>query len=172
MTLKDLLRKKDKVQGEASDSGKPLAPPAPPEDVPEFTFLRTTTTSQEVIQPPNYPGDRAAKASSTPKRTSPFRRHSNAAQSPPPEKGSLDGRQKVERKLSNRLHLGARNRSASTSSVNIPADLPEPQGGAAKGEEEEVQWEKRAMLLAKSNPNVVKERGGSHVSLLDESGDV
>jgi hypothetical protein len=58
----------------------------------------------------------------------------------------------------------------STSSVNIPADLPEPSSGAAKGEEEEAQWEKRATLLAKSNPN--QQSASGTVSLSGASGDV
>lgn len=186
MALKDLLHiKKDKEKGEASDTGKSLAPP---EDIPEFTFLRTTTNTQEVIQPPNYPGDRAPERlqSTSQKRTSRFRRHTNAAASPPPNLpapagasgAALDARPKSERRLSERLHLGSRSRSASTSSVNIPGGLPEIGtivGGTGAGkvndEEEEAKWEERATVLAKSNPNVGK-AGGSSVSLLDESGDV
>jgi hypothetical protein len=52
--------------------------------------------------------------------------------------------------------------------VNIPADLPEIQG-----EEGEDVWEKRATLLAKSNPNTPDEgKKSSDAPVVDESGDV
>jgi hypothetical protein len=52
--------------------------------------------------------------------------------------------------------------------VNIPADLPEIQG-----EEGEDVWEKRATLLAKSNPNTPDEGSRSgDTPVVDASGDV
>jgi hypothetical protein len=168
MTLKDLLKKKDKVQAESSSSQHLTLP----EEAPAFTFLRTTTNTQEVIVPPIYPGDQPSSEHSPGKRLSRFRRHSNASQSQASHSGQqnekLDARPKSERRLSERLHLGSRNRSASTSSVNIPADLPEIQG-----EEGEEVWEKRATLLAKSNPNTPDEgKRSSDAPVVDESGDV
>ena len=168
MTLKDLLKKKDKVQPESSSSHHL----APPEEPPSFTFLRTTTNTQEVIIPPTYPGDQPSSEHSPGKRLSRFRRHSNTSQSQASHSGEhnekADTRPKSERRLSERLHLGSRSRSASTSSVNIPADLPEIQG-----EEGEEVWEKRATLLAKSNPNTPDERTrSSDAPVIDESGDV
>jgi hypothetical protein len=56
--------------------------------------------------------------------------------------------------LSDRLHISSassRMRSASSSSVNLPADLPAEPSGVAKGVEDEAEWEKRATLLAKGN---------------------
>lgn len=222
MTLKDLLKKKDKVQAETSappitTTGKEESRLEVPGQTPEFTFLRTTTNTQEVIAPPVYPGDLSVPRQSAPskrlsifgkhakhakpagdavehktreadapakgypgdlpesqqsppnKRQSLFRKHSNAVDDETPELKTLEVRPKTERRLSDRLHLGGRSRSAS--STNIPADLPEQQGGVAKGEEEEAQWEKRATILAKSNPNSIRQTG-SDVSLSDATGDV
>lgn len=163
MTLKDLLKKKDKAQAESSSS-QHLAPPEGP---PAFTFMRTTTNTQEIIVPPTYPGDQPPPQRSPSHRLGRFRRHSNASQTG--EEGEKsDGQPKSDRRLSERLHLGHRNRAASTSSVNIPADLPEIQG-----EEGEDVWEKRATLLAKSNPYTPD--GGkksSDAPVVDLSGDV
>jgi hypothetical protein len=165
MPLKDLLKKKDKIHDDASTSQHL----APPEEPPSFTFIRTTTNTEEVIVPPTYPGDQPLPERSPSKRLGRFRRHSNVSH--PPQTGenekNLDARPRSERRLSERLHLGSRNRAASTSSVNIPADLPEIQG-----EGEDV-WEKRATLLAKSNPNTPDEgKKSSDAPVVDESGDV
>jgi len=71
------------------------------------------------------------------------------------------------------LSSGSKSKGSSTTSVNIPADLPEI-GPEIKGEgEEEEAWEKRATILAKSNPNTPgegKEAVGMGVS--DQTGDV
>jgi len=84
--------------------------------------------------------------------------------------------------LSERLHLGGRtSRNASSTSVNIPVQLPEIErtnvAVAGKGDEDEAEWEKRATLLAKSNPNLAdsstgNRAGSSRVSGADGSGDV
>lgn len=160
MTLKDLLKKKDKVEAESS-SAQHLAPPA-------FTFIRTTTNTQEIIDPPTFPGDRPP--ASPPQRSLShrfrLRRQPSAAQLRD-QNEKLDARPKSDRRLSEMLHLGPRDRAASTSSVNIPADLPEIQGDS-----EDV-WEKRATLLAKSNPNTPDEgKKSSEAPVVDKSGDV
>lgn len=163
MTLKDLLKKKDKVEAESS-SAQHLAPP------PAFTFIRTTTDTQEIIDPPTFPGDQPPASPpqrSLSHRLGRFRRHSNATPLED-QNEKLDIRPKSERRLSEMLHIGSRDRAASTSSVNIPADLPE-----IKGEEGEDVWEKRATLLAKSNPNTPEEgKKSSDTPVVDKSGDV
>ncbi|QDS72946.1 hypothetical protein FKW77_008342 [Venturia effusa] len=163
MTLKDLLKKKEKVEAESSSAQQLAAPPA-------FTFIRTTTNTQEIIDPPTYPGDQPPASPpqrSLSHRLGRFRRHSNASQLEN-QNEKLEVRPKGERRLSERLHLGSRDRAASTSSVNIPADLPEIQG-----EEGEDVWEKRATLLAKSNPNTPEEgKKSSDASVVDKVGDV
>lgn len=182
--LKDLLKKKDRISKEAQNER--------PTDlnVPEFTFLRTTTETEEVIQPPDYPGDekKSGKTDNSKKehrRTLGFRRASNSAgiKSSATSRSSLESedenalkslpiRPKGERRLSERLHLGARARSKSSelTSAHLPEDLPAPpdsvavpsitlDGSAESKEEEkastlrkEAQWEKRATILAASNP--------------------
>lgn len=147
MTLKDLLKKKDKIKDEgvtpASSKGPTLSP-----DVPEFQFYRTTTSTQETIEPPSFPGDPTREPPQSP--TEPrakfgrFRKHSNAgAQGAAP--GAEDGRGKQHDRLAERLHFG---RTRSSSSVNVPENLPEVGGdGVARTEEEEANWEKRATVL-------------------------
>ncbi|KAI9669101.1 MAG: hypothetical protein M1831_000693 [Alyxoria varia] len=56
MPLKDILKKKEKIDqthAAAAAAGQPLQAP------PEFKFVRTTTDFQEVIAPPELPGDQA-----------------------------------------------------------------------------------------------------------------
>jgi len=162
MPLRDLLKRKDK----GPDEPEPLAPP-------EFTFMRTTTTSQEQIQPPQYPGDPVGP---------PRQNLEVAPQQQKPRRHSLFGKHKDEsghghdgegKSLNERLHLGSRSRSASTTSVNVPADLPEIDQPAARSEEEQAQWEKRATLLASSN-HISTSSSSGHVDhgVSDPSGDV
>jgi TPR repeat protein len=178
MTLKDLLKrhKADRqadVQPESSRNAGALGGGEAQQqqqeegNLPTFTFMRTTTSTQEIISPPTYPGDRskenlqsATLSPSSPKRLSRFRRHSNAAaQESSSPSSTSDNRSSVENKrLSERLHLSRRSRSASTGSVNIPSDLPEPTG--AVGQEED-KWEERATILARRNPN---QEGGATIA--------
>ncbi|KAF2468139.1 HCP-like protein [Lindgomyces ingoldianus] len=149
MPLKDLLKKKDKVREEGPIQSAPTRPTLSP-DVPEFTFMRTTTTTQEVITPPSFPGDptrdQPLLSPEPQKRLGRFRRHSNASSQG--NSGSEDNRAKGEHRLSERLHLG---RARSSSSVNVPENLPDLGDGVARTEDDEAKWEKRATLLAKGN---------------------
>jgi hypothetical protein len=141
MTLKDLLKKKDSVRREGAAAPASKGPTLSP-DVPEFQFFRTTTSTQETIEPPSFPGD--------PQRENPlltpeprgkfgrFRSRSNAA-----SQGATSGAEKGH--LAERLHFG---RTRSSSSMNVPDNLPEVGGdGVARTEEEEASWEKRATVL-------------------------
>ena len=144
MPLKDLLKKKDKIRDDGATgqfSGPTLSP-----EVPEFTFMRTTTTSQEVISPPSFPGDpsRAPPAPESHKRLSRFRRHSSASNTNVPAEVG----QSHDHKLTAGRLLG---RHRSSSSVNVPENLPTIEVAVAKTEEDEARWEKRATLLAKGN---------------------
>lgn len=144
MTLKDFLKKKDKIhEDQHSGSSNMLSP-----DTPEFTFMRTTTTTQSIIEPPSYPGDlpREQPHQHSPESHTLFgrlRRHSNAGQkTPDTEKTELHG-------LTERLHLG---RQRSTSSVNVPEDLPDVGNAVvASNEDDEAKWEKRATMMAVGN---------------------
>ncbi|KAF2186828.1 HCP-like protein [Zopfia rhizophila CBS 207.26] len=148
MTLKDLLKKKEKIKDEGATPSAASAPTLSA-NVPEFTFMRTTTTTQEVIAPPSFPGDPTRQPpllSPEPQtRSGRFRRHSNASQG---NSGSEDNRAKSEHRLSERLNFG---RSRSSSSVNVPENLPDVGDGVARNEDDEAKWEKRATLLAKGS---------------------
>ncbi|KAF2271964.1 HCP-like protein [Westerdykella ornata] len=178
MTLKDLLKKKDKIKNDGSASSQ-LSPSS---SVPEFTFLRTTTTTQSIIEPPRFPGDPQPQRKSG-QLLSPtdgvfgrLRRQSNAgsqgrgiatggdAKGKHPH--SDDERGSEQHKFHERLHLGRRR---AVSSTNIPDMLPDVGDAVvARSEEEEAKWEKRATVLAKSRsvsgrptPRIeVEEKGG------------
>jgi hypothetical protein len=145
MPLRDLLKKKGGARHDEKEQQSFLDIP---QDDSQFKFIRTTTNSQEEISPPAFPDDRRQQLPTlTPiieKRQrghSLFRRHSpsNAAEG------------EASKTLSDRLHLVSRSRSASSSSVNIPANLPEIDGAAVNNEDKQAEWEKRATLLAKGN---------------------
>jgi hypothetical protein len=134
MALKDLLKKKDKIKDDGAAPAARGAPTLSP-DVPEFQFFRTTTSTQETIEPPSFPGDpiRDAPLLSPGPRGAfgRFRSRSNAAD------GAAKGLE--------RLHFG---RTRSSSSANVPENLPEVGGdGVARTEDEEANWEKRATVL-------------------------
>jgi len=165
MGLRDLLKKKATLEEQDTN----------PEAVsklasPEFTFIRSDTISQEVIHPPNHPahddddthlsakekdGGSAAKHrlsldvfKSSRSRTSSVSSTKSQSQSQPPE---LKRRDTVSRRLSHRLHLS---RNPSSSGV-VPHNLPEIVACTADGQEDkegtELQWEKRATILAREN---------------------
>lgn len=133
--LKDLLKKKDKIAQEAHST--------PTLTVPEFKFIRTTTESEEVIQPPSYPGDekRHGKDKKSHEHKRPFSfRHSSSASvtrdsTSADHRDSSDAagqqlgvRPKEERRLSARLHFGRDRNSRSVSKDNsayLPEHLPD-----------------------------------------------
>jgi hypothetical protein len=157
MPLKDLLKKKDKIKDEGA-SGTPQNGPALGHDVPEFQFYRTTTSTQEAIQPPSFPGDptRTEAPLLSPKDTrgfGRFRRHSNVSSTSSQGSGraSEDGAGRPRSgTLSQRLHLG---RSKSQSSVNVPDNLPDVgDTPVARNDEDEAKWEKRATMMVQNGP--------------------
>ncbi|MCJ1396402.1 hypothetical protein MMC18_009292 [Xylographa bjoerkii] len=143
MTLKDLLGRKDKVQrGIQPDYGSS----APAVAMPEFTFMRTDTNTQEIIEPPSPLSERPVpvrlESSNNAKSPSRFRSSANA---------SISSKEpKAERRLSSLLSL----RGHSHSSINVPTDLPSIDAGTEGDEEHEAKWEQRATILAKENPNL------------------
>lgn len=143
MPLKNLLKKKDKIK----HTDTPDMPVTPPASAPEFRFVRTDTTSQEVIQPPDDGG-----SLTSPKRHSIFRLSSNSSSrsgdnelSPP--------QQKRDRRLSQRSFLDKSSRPSNATSVNVPTDLPKIGLDVSNAQDREAQWEKRATLLVQGNPN-------------------
>ncbi|PHH59019.1 hypothetical protein CDD81_3945 [Ophiocordyceps australis] len=95
----------------------------PPQTLDPPIFIRSDTSSQEVIHPPSFDQRRRSRSSSTASaRTAPL----NTAPSP-----------HALRRLSQKLHI-----SRLDSSHNVPSNLPEIVGPA-----EDAQWERRAALL-------------------------
>ena len=151
MTLKDILKKKEKIKENAAPSMVSTSEPNPMAE--GFTFLRSDTNTQELIQPPSFTSEsiEPAPPKNQKRLSSHFSRLRNTSDA------SIHSTQtrvsaKSEKRLSQRLHLN-RSRTPSSSSVNVPTDLPEIQDLAIRGEETEARWEERATMLAKGNPN-------------------
>lgn len=165
MPLKDLLKKRDKHKGHDHDDHD--AQPA----APEFTFLRTDTNTQEIIQPPSFPDDPTTNSNST--STSAPAQGKEAPQLAPKRPGSRfrsvssisvtsNASQSEGRRLSQRLHLRSHSYASSGSSVNVPSDLPSISDGVGEdGEEKEAMWEERATRLARGNPLGLGREGAS-----------
>ncbi|KAL9064559.1 MAG: hypothetical protein Q9157_007780, partial [Trypethelium eluteriae] len=148
MPLRDLLKKKDKL---SSDSSQSASTASPQPDVPQFTFLRTTTDLQETIEPPSFPDDHPTSSphhkSSSSRLTSRFRKSLTppAPTTPTPTAAAANANANVrpdvqpndtkprdpndftppttkpqhERKLSERLHLHSRSHSHSSSVSSV-----------------------------------------------------
>jgi hypothetical protein len=141
MPIRDILKRKESN----ADRNAPIVADSPPQH-PKFTFIRSTTDSQEIISPPHYPGDvipPVPELQKSPVQKSPVqksRRHSLFHREHN-ENGS-------RKSLSEKLNWN-RSRSASSSSANIPSNLPaEPK--VAYDAEGEAEWEQRATILVKS----------------------
>ncbi|PQE12825.1 cell cycle inhibitor Nif1 protein [Rutstroemia sp. NJR-2017a BBW] len=176
MPLLDLLKKKDKVAGHDLQS-----PRADPEAGPVFTFMRSDTHTQEVISPPTFSTSEAdppsAKRSSHENRAtrlfkgrprsnsgesgvsgasgaSSSHSHSSNTSTPKPPHGT--------RKISERFGL----RKYEAGSSHVPSDLPEITVEAAAEDKAraEVQWEKRATILAQQNERSISRPGSSYGS--------
>lgn len=147
MPLRDLLHKKDRPESSQ------ISEPPPPTSPTEFRFVRTDTHSQEVITPPPLEDPSAL----SPRRKSLFRRHSRSSEA------SSSHDEKAERRISNFLHLDKKSlsRSSSTSSVNVPSDLPRVEDNLADEQDREAQWEKRATRLVQGNPRLGTSPDGS-----------
>ena len=143
MPLKDLLKKKDKLREDI-----PPTEDAPPsQSPPDFTFMRSDTNTQELIQPPTFGEENATQPPPNERHTSKlvsrFRSSSNASTTS----------NKGEKRLSQRLHLRSASRTSSISSI-VPPDLPTIEDGADGSEDKEARWEERATILAQGNPNM------------------
>ncbi|KAK5117701.1 hypothetical protein LTR62_005125 [Meristemomyces frigidus] len=145
--LRDLLKKKDKIEKESSVRAVAAVADAGRIEVPEFKFIRTTTESEEVIQPPVYAGDDQERGTSgnSSERSKDKKRHTlgfrkssaastksstdDAAQPGREEKHkSLPARPKADRRLSERFGLSHKDKSRSVSaesSTHLPEHLPE-----------------------------------------------
>lgn len=176
MGLREILKKKDRIEDNRDESASAATTR---EDAvnrlqaPEFTFIRSDTHTQEVIHPPSDPNDAflsshqdahylgANDASAADATTTRSNRLSNAFRSTRPSRGSSvsskhspgalapDKGPSPARRLSQRLHLSR----SPASSENVPANLPEIVTTTAADDPstaEELQWEKRATILAET----------------------
>ena len=152
MTLKDLLKKRDKTKEDQKETG--AATPDPP---PQFTFIRSTTNTEEVISPPSFASDKVPEpkneTSPTSKRRSRFRTTSDASTS---SRIST----KSEGRLP-RLRLRSYSHASNGSSANVPTDLPVIRDRGNEGEDKEAKWEERATMLAQQNSNT-RSRSNTH----------
>ena len=151
MTLKDILKKKEKIKQDAAPSTVSTSEPNPMAE--GFTFLRSDTNTQELIQPPSFTSEftEPTPPKNQKRLSSHFSRLRNASDAST-HSAQTRVSTKSEKRLSQRFHLN-RSRTPSASSVNVRTDLPEIQDLAVRGEETEARWEERATILAKGNPN-------------------
>jgi hypothetical protein len=163
MPLRDLLKKKDKHSQEDASEPNP----------PEFTFLRSTTNTQETIAPPTYPAD-IEHLSPESDHKNPFSRFKSRSRAVPTasasysqfsENSSEKKKDKDRRRLSQRLGI----KKELPNSDAVPDDLPmiEDVPGAS-GEHVEGQWELRATALARENEKRLSRPGTPSRSLSSE----
>lgn len=170
MPLRDLLKKKDKIT-ETED----ITPTHPTNPTPEFTFVRSDTHTQETIRPPVFdddyqqPSEPSRNLEVSPKRG--LGRLRKGSQSDISQASASPDRksQKEHRRISDRLHLGGRDRSASRSSTNLPENLPEIKDAYSNDgnqQDREAQWEARATILISKSPNIAANTGVPDMSSL------
>ncbi|ETI21780.1 hypothetical protein G647_05849 [Cladophialophora carrionii CBS 160.54] len=150
--LKELLQKKERI--DTGVTQQHTTPPLPQAN--EFTFVRTDTHTEEYIKPPSFvDSDRGAVVSAEPRSPPASRRSfSRFRKSPSPGGADVQSPGKERKRLSERLHLH-RDRTASTSSVNLPSDLPDladTYTDTSDRQDTEAKWEKRATMLASKSP--------------------
>jgi TPR repeat protein len=167
--FKDLLRKKEKIESAEISTVTPQAIPEPKlPQASEFTFVRTDTHTQEVIHPPYYDGDDSEPANSpveaasgvrtpptTPERKRGLGRFRKSSSAIAPATSPEIHPEREKRRLSQRLHITSKSRSTSTSSVNLPSDLPtieDAYNESGDQELKEAKWEERATMLATKAP--------------------
>ncbi|KAL4989798.1 hypothetical protein BDW68DRAFT_155758 [Aspergillus falconensis] len=146
MPLREILHKKDRVNSTSNQYAKATLDTA--NSVPEIRFIRSDTTTQEIIIPPSHEGDDEDRlASPRPSSSSSHRRSLNPFHRSRTPSESQDPGSPRERRLSNFLRRGS-----SSSSVNLPPDLPQIATDTGDEQEREAQWEKRATVLAQRSP--------------------
>lgn len=164
MPLRDLLKKKDKLNHEA-EAG-PQSPQAS-----QFTFMRTDTNTQELIEPPDF-NDAIHDGASETKghrfsllKGGRSRSSSNASTSSRnTEKSKEKDRSPNSKRLSQRLGL-----KKETSSSSVPQYLPDIDDDQSASGGVEDKWEQRATMLARENE---KNRSGTSTPAGDKMPDV
>jgi hypothetical protein len=161
MGIRDLLKKKHDLQEKDTDA-ETISKLASP----EFTFIRSDTYTQEVVHPPDHPAndvgdddthlrtkdkDGGAKNRLSLDVFRSSRSRSSSVTSNKSQTKDVKDRESASKRLSHRLHLS---RNPSSSDV-VPQNLPEIKAYTPDGQEDkegaELQWEKRATILAREN---------------------
>ncbi|KAI1495859.1 hypothetical protein F5X99DRAFT_402199 [Biscogniauxia marginata] len=160
MGIRDLVKKKDRLgEGDGSYSetlGRLNGP--------EFTFIRSDTTTQEIIHPPSYPlhGDQLLNtqdSGSKPRRSLDVFRPRSRGNSISSD--ASPSRKEGHRRLSHRFNLS---RHAPSKSDYVPENLPQiniTPDGAGDKDAYEREWENRATLLANANESSHRSRSPS-----------
>ena len=174
MGLRDFIRKKNELsKGDGAAAAEETVRRI---NGPEFTFIRSDTLTQEILEPPGAPPGDASSArlsakapsssSSRAHRSLDVFRSSRSRSASASSQGSTgggggggSGSKKDGPRLSQRLHL----KRAPDTSDSVPRDLPEivvaaddggggeDDDGAQGREGQESQWEQRATILAGQN---------------------
>ncbi|KAH7170937.1 hypothetical protein EDB81DRAFT_184164 [Dactylonectria macrodidyma] len=152
MGLRDFLKKKDELAyGEPADKATVDMLSAP-----EFTFIRSDTSTQEQIYPPTFRQDPKPDDGGllSPKEPSKARRSLDVFRSGRSRSASVSSQGSKEsrpesRRLSHRLHLS----KAPESSESVPTNLPDIVVPVNPDDKDaaESQWENRATMLANQN---------------------
>lgn len=151
MTLKDLLKKREK----AKEDQKPANPlPMGPSPA-EFTFIRSTTNTQELISPPSFASGKAPESNT---ETSPNSKHRSRFRASSTASTNSRTSNNSEKRIP-RLHIRSRSHASSASSINVPPDLPVIKDSGDKGDDGEAMWEERATILAQKNSNTRSRSG-------------
>ncbi|KAI0597898.1 hypothetical protein F4775DRAFT_601850 [Biscogniauxia sp. FL1348] len=173
MGIRDLVKKKDRLgEGDASSYSETLGRL----NGPEFTFIRSDTSTQEIIHPPSYPdqhgqghGGGGDRLLSTRDSGSKSRRSLDVFR--PRSRGSsissdTSRKEGGHRRLSHRFNLS---RHPTPTSEFVPENLPQiniTPDGAGDKDESERQWENRATLLASASGERQRSRSPSLVTPL------
>lgn len=161
MPLRNLLKKKEKIEEKTDTYSRPSSQPQQLQqafDPPQVKIFRSDTHTEELLSPPSFPDESAPAPNQTFYHALPtsqeksFHRVQESSWTSEREEAS----QKQHRSLSDRLHLSSKNRSksAGATSSHVPAGLPEiPDAYTRGGDEEEKQaeWEQRATVLVSAN---------------------
>lgn len=154
MGLRDILRKKENLSaGQAPDKTNVDSLSAP-----EFTFIRSDTTTEERIYPPaeihednSHLSAQDSSASSKHRRSLDVFRSSRSRSASHSSQTSLASKKESgTRRISQRFHLSR----APPSSENVPDNLPDINVIPSEQQDKdgaESQWEKRATMLASQN---------------------
>ncbi|OIW35632.1 putative cell cycle inhibitor Nif1 [Coniochaeta ligniaria NRRL 30616] len=162
MGLRDLLKKKANLEERDTDA-ETISKLASP----EFTFIRSDTFSSEVIHPPSHPAHdgeddthlrtkekdsgNAAKNRLSLDVFRSSRSRSSSVTSTKSQTKDLRDRESASKRLSHRLHLNRNPASSEVVPQNLPAIVAYTPDGQEDKEGTELQWEKRATILAREN---------------------